>query len=58
MGAAATMMTAVALIGVASTASAHGRRPSTPFINNLTTVTQGVASAPAAGPEAGDQNPY
>ena len=53
------MMTAGALIGVAaSTALAHDSKPSKPFINNFTTVTQGVASAPAAGPEAGDQNPY
>jgi hypothetical protein len=53
------MMTAVALISVAaSTALAHNSKPSKPFINNFTTVTQGVASAPAAGPEAGDQNPY
>jgi hypothetical protein len=53
------MMTAVALISVAaSTALAHDSKPSKPFINNFTTVTQGVASAPAAGPEAGDQNPY
>jgi hypothetical protein len=53
------MMTAAALIGVAaSTASAHGSKPPKAFINNFTTVTQGVASAPAAGPEAGDQNPY
>ena len=53
------MTTAMALIGVAvSTAMAHDSRPSKPFINNFTTVTQGVASAPAAGPEAGDQNLY
>ena len=53
------MMTAVTLISVAaSTALAHDSKPSKPFINNFTTVTQGVASAPAAGPEAGDQNPY
>src|SRR5580704_8043435 len=53
------MMTAVALISVAaSTALAHDAKPSKPFINNFTTVTQGVASSPAAGPEAGDQNPY
>ena len=59
LGWVATMMTAGALIGVAaSTALAHGSKPSTPFINNFATVTQGVASAPAAGPEAGDQNPY
>jgi hypothetical protein len=54
-----TIMTAVALVSVAaSTALAHGSKPSTAFINNFTTVTQGVASAPAAGVEAGDQNPY
>jgi hypothetical protein len=35
--------------------SAHTSKP---FINNFSTVTQGTASAPAAGPEAGDQNPY
>jgi hypothetical protein len=59
LGWVATMMTAVALISVAaSTALAHDSKPSKPFINNFTTVTQGVASAPAAGPEAGDQNPY
>jgi hypothetical protein len=56
------MMTAVALISVtASTALAHDSKPSKPskaFINNFTTVTQGTASAPVAGPEAGDQNPY
>jgi sugar lactone lactonase YvrE len=28
------------------------------FISHLTTVTDGAASAPASGPEAGDQNPY
>ena len=59
LGWAVTVMTAGALISVAaSTALAHGPKPSKPFINNFTTVTQGVASAPAAGPEAGDQNPY
>lgn len=59
LGTAIAMMTAVALIGVAaSIASAHGLKPTTAFINNFTTVTQGVASAPTAGPEAGDQNPY
>jgi len=59
LGWVATMMTAVALIGVvASTALAHGSKPSKAFINNFSTVTQGAASAPATGPEAGDQNPY
>ena len=59
LGWVATVMTAVVLIGVAaSTALAHDSKPSKPFINNFTTVTQGVVSAPAAGPEAGDQNPY
>jgi hypothetical protein len=59
LGWAVTMTTVMALIGVAvSTAMAHDSRPSKAFINNFTTVTQGVASAPAAGPEAGDQNPY
>ena len=58
LGWAATMTRAMALIGVAaSTAMAHDSKPSKAFINNFTTVTQGVASAPAAGPEAGDQNP-
>ena len=58
------MMTAGALIGVAaSTALAHGPRhdpgpKSNPFINNFSTVMQGAASAPAAGFEVGDQNPY
>jgi hypothetical protein len=50
------MMTAAAFIGVASsTVWAHAPRP---FIDNFTTVTQGASSAPAAGAEAGDQNPY
>ncbi len=31
---------------------------SSPFINNFSTVTQGASSAPAAGFEVGDQNPY
>jgi hypothetical protein len=54
------MMIAGALMGVAaSTALAHdSAHNSKPFINNFSTVTQGTASAPAAGPEAGDQNPY
>jgi hypothetical protein len=53
------MATAAALVTVAaSTAFAHGPKPPNAFINNFTTVTQGVASAPAAGVEAGDQNPY
>ncbi len=37
----------------------HGKdHKSTPFINNFSTVTQGASSAPSAGFEAGDQNPY
>ena len=54
------MLAVGAMIGVAaSTALAHGGdHKSKPFINNFSTVTQGVPSAPAAGFEAGDQNPY
>ncbi len=57
-------MTVAALIGVAaSTALAHDSKHdhghnARPFINNFSTVTQGAASGPAAGFEAGDQNPY
>jgi len=60
LGRAVTTMTVAALIGVAaSTALAHdSRHKSKPFINHFSTVTQGVASGPAAGFEAGDQNPY
>src|SRR6202041_2139970 len=62
LGWAATMMTAAVLLGVAATtALAQNSKPSKPskaFINNFSTVTQGTASTPAAGPEAGDQNPY
>ena len=53
-----------ALIGAtAQNALAHhsdhgGDHKSTPFINNFSTVTQGSSSAPAAGFEKGDQNPY
>src|SRR5271170_5073028 len=46
---------------VASTALAHEHdsgAKSKPFIDNFSTVTQGDTSAPTAGPEAGDQNPY
>jgi len=55
---------AAALIGAtAQRALAHGSHhgkdhKSAAFINNFTTVTQGASSAPAAGFEAGDQNPY
>jgi hypothetical protein len=53
------MMTAGTLIGVAASAAlAHDSKPSKPFISNFSTVTKGAASAPIAGPEAGDQNPY
>jgi len=51
-----------ALVAIAApTAWAHGHNrnhSSTPFISTFTTVTPGAVSAPAAGPEAGDQNPY
>jgi hypothetical protein len=58
------MMTAGALVGLAASAAlAHGPKHghghgSEPFINNFSMVTQGAPSAPAAGFEAGDQNPY
>jgi len=64
LGKAVTMATAGAFIGVAaSTVLAHGSKHdhghnAKPFINNFSTVTQGASSAPAAGFEAGDQNPY
>jgi hypothetical protein len=64
LGRAVTMVTVAALIGVAaSTALAHDSKHdqghnAKPFINNFSTVTQGASSAPAAGVEAGDQNPY
>jgi hypothetical protein len=64
LGGAVTTVTVAALIGVvASTAlahdSKHGQRHNNgPFISNFSTVTQGASSAPAAGFEAGDQNPY
>jgi hypothetical protein len=64
LGGAATIVTLAALIGVAaSTALAHDskhnqRHTAKPFISNFSTVTQGASSAPAAGVEAGDQNPY
>jgi hypothetical protein len=59
-GRAVSVMAVGALIGLgASTALAHdhGHKPK-PFVNNFSTVTQGASSAPAAGFEAGDQNPY
>ena len=46
---------------LASSALAHDRpsnQTTTPFISKFSTVTNGAVSAPAAGPEAGDQNPY
>ena len=58
------MVTAGALIGIAaSTVLAHDSKHdkghnAKPFISNFTTVTPGASSAPAAGFEAGDQNPY
>jgi hypothetical protein len=57
---AVSVMAVGALICVgASTALAHGHGPKPkPFINNFSTVTQGTLSAPTAGPEAGDENPY
>ena len=64
LGRAVAIMTVAAFIGVAaSTALAHDSKhdhghKAKPFINNFSTVTQGAASAPAAGFEAGDQNPY
>jgi hypothetical protein len=64
LGRVMAMIAAGALIGAtAQTASAHGSHHSgdhnsTPFINHFSTVTQGASSAPSAGFEAGDQNPY
>jgi hypothetical protein len=58
------MIAAGAFIGAtAQMALAHGHdhKPGPkhqPFINNFSTVTQGSSSAPTAGFEAGDQNPY
>jgi hypothetical protein len=46
---------------VASTALAHehdSEHKSKPIIDNFSIVTQRDTSAPTAGPEAGDQNPY
>ena len=64
LGRAVTMVTVAALIGVAATTALahdskhdHGHKAK-PFINNFSTVKQGASSAPAAGFEAGDQNPY
>ena len=49
----------VSLVATTSLAHAHDSAPkSKPFIDNFSTVTQGDTSAPTAGPEAGDQNPY
>jgi len=65
LGRAVSVIAVGALISVASTALAHAKdhkpgkgHKSTPFINNFSTVTQGASSAPAAGFEAGDVNPY
>jgi hypothetical protein len=64
LGRVMAMIAAGALIGAtARTALAHGAHhgkdhKSAPFINNFSTVTQGASSAPSAGFEAGDQNPY
>src|ERR1700722_8811225 len=64
LGRVMAMIAAGALIGAtAQRALAHGREhggghKSTPFIKKFSTVTQGGSSAPAAGFEAGDQNPY
>ena len=62
LGRAVLTVAAGALVtALASSALAHNRRnntPSTPFIGKFTTVTMGAPSAPPAGPEAGDQNPY
>jgi hypothetical protein len=64
LGRVMAMIAAGALIGAtAQRALAHGsdhggdHKP-TPFINNFSTVTQGASSAPSAGFEKGDQNPY
>ena len=64
LGRVMAMIAAGALIGAtAQRALAHGRdhggdHKSTPFIKKFSTVTQGGSSAPAAGFETGDQNPY
>jgi hypothetical protein len=64
LGGVMAIIAAGALIGAtAQTALAlrsdHGRdHKSKPFINNFSTVTQGSSSAPSAGFETGDQNPY
>jgi len=63
LGRAVSVIAVGALISVASTALAHGKDHKhgpkhQAFINNFSTVTQGASSAPAAGFEAGDQNPY
>src|SRR3984957_11086122 len=64
LGRVMAMIAAGALIGAtAQRALAHGRdhggdHKSTPFIKKFSTVTQGGSSAPAAGFEKGDQNPY
>jgi hypothetical protein len=62
LGPALSIVAAGALVSfVATTAPAHAHDSapkSKPFINNFSTVTQGDTSAPTAGPEAGDQNPY
>jgi hypothetical protein len=62
LGTAILIVAAGALVAaLASSALAHDRQnnqTSTPFISKFTTVTNGALSAPAAGPEAGDQNPY
>ncbi len=64
LGRVMAMIAAGALIGAtAQRALAHGRdhggdHKSTPFIKKFSTVTQGGSSAPSAGFEAGDQNPY
>jgi len=64
LGRVMAIFAAGALIGAtAQTALAHGSHhgkdhKSKPFIDNFSTVTQGSSSAPSAGFEAGDQNPY
>jgi len=51
--------TLLSLVASTAPAHAHDSAPkSKPFIDNFSTVTQGDTSAPTAGPEAGDQNPY
>lgn len=64
LGRAASILVAGALVTVvAPTAWGHDHdhghgHNSTPFISKFTTVTPGAVSAPASGPQAGDQNPY